>query len=128
MLGNDAPLILVRLGLKGLGIKVAAPVQGVAQYLRLMLDIGVRAIFGQHQPLPGIFLLHLLDPGLYVLYLFLVPAKIAVHALYVSIFVDRMLHMAVAVDGHRIAVRVLELAEVVNGLRERRRITMRMIE
>ena len=128
VLGDDAPLILVCLGLESLGIEVAAPVQGVAQYLRLMLDVGVRAIFGQHQPLPGIFLLHLLDPGLDVLYLLFVPAEVAVHALYVGILVDGILHMTVAVDGHRIAVRVLELAEVVNRLCERRRIAMRMVD
>ena len=46
MTGDDAPLVLVCLGLESLGIEVAAPVQGVTQYLRLMLDVGVRAIFG----------------------------------------------------------------------------------
>ena len=127
MLGNDAPLVFVGFSLKCFRIERACPIQCIAQYFRLMFYIGVCTIFCQHQALPRIFFFHFLYPWLDVLYLPFVPTEVTVHALYIRILVDGVIGMTVTIYRNRVAVWILQFAEVVNGLGKCGGITMRMI-
>ena len=77
-----------------------------------MSQIRIGTIFGQHQFLIGIVFFKLFHPWLDVLYLFLVPAKITVHTLYVCVQVDRMIHVTIPIDRNGVTVRIFCLGKI----------------
>ena len=114
--GDHTPLILVRFGSECFGIELFRPVQRISQIFRLMVQVGICTIFGQHQFLMRIFFLQILHPGFDILYFLFIPTEITVHTLNIGNQVNRMLHMSVSVHRNRITVRVFRFSQVMQRL------------
>ena len=112
MVFDNTPLVLMCLSLKCFRIKRLSPIQGIPKVFGLMSQIRIGTIFGQHQFLIGIVFFKLFHPWLDVLYLFLVPAKITVHTLYVCVQVDRMIHVTIPIDRNGVTVRIFCLGKI----------------
>ena len=128
MLGDHAPLVFVRLRLKSFRIEGLRPVKRIVQIFGLMSQIGVGPVLRQHQFLVRIVLLQTFHPRFDILQFLFIPAEIAVHALYVGVQVDRMLHVSVSVYRNGVTVRIFRLRQVMQGTGQFFRIFMRMVD
>ena len=77
-----------------------------------MDNVGVGSILRQHQFLIRIVLFQAFYPRFDILQFLFVPAKITIHSLYVSIQVDRMLHVSVAIYRNSVTVGVFRLRKI----------------